>query len=166
MNLTKLSLITLTTLITSCGKDVTLYVANPYDDQAIKAEQVITGARISALEARINVIESRFDEVIIDFNSELNNLNSTAATLSEVVTENLNIVNMALDNLQQQQVSVIKICASNEYLIKASSGVYAVHMVSNNFGTFLGKLPNEVTYQTTDSIKARFKLVNSEIICL
>jgi hypothetical protein len=100
--------------------------------------------------------------VLIDFNSRINNLNEQHNSVSA----NLVLVNNALTSLQQQQISVIKICDSGEHLVRTGTGIYAVYMVSNYFGTYLGKLAEDVVYQTTDSKMARFKLSHNSIICL
>lgn len=154
-------------LTVSCGKkNYTTVVENPYDDSQVKSKQVIQEARISALEARINALESRFNEVLIDYNSLVNNVDAQFSTLEETLTNNTLVVNTMLSDLAAKQTIPVKICASSEYLLKTSTGVYAVYMVSNNYGTYLGKLVEQTNYLTTDTVRATFKIVNNNIVCL
>lgn len=159
-----LLLVTVLTL-TACGKRITS-IENKYNDSSIKAYQVIQDARIAALEAKFDVLNSNFDAAIIDFDNDLNNLQSSYTSSNEASIANYNLLSAAMVQLSSSNLEVIKICSSGEHLLKNSSGVYAVYMVSNNYGTFLGKLANDVNYQTTDSVHASFKLVDNNIVCL
>jgi hypothetical protein len=87
-----------------------------------------------------------------------NNYNNTLTMLNSLQTQ--------INNAASNQVSVLNICNSDEYLIKVGTNYYAVYMVSNNYGTHLGKLSLNVTYQTTDSYHKLFKLTSSGITCL
>lgn len=158
-----MKLLLLTALIlTSCGKRV-ITNESDYNDSSIKAYQIMQDARISALEAKLDVLNSDFDSAIIDFGNELNNVQASS---ENIANNNYTLLNNAMLQLASTSLTVIKICASAEHLLKNSSGVYAVFMVSNNYGTYLGKLANDINYQTTDSVHANFKLVNDEIVCL
>jgi hypothetical protein len=91
--------------------------------------------------------------------------------MSENLVEGeLTAINNTLTDIQNEvsigAVSIVKICASNEHLIKINSGFFAVYMVSNNYGTYLGKLDVNTTYQTTDSVHAQFKILNDAVVCL
>ena len=126
-------------LLVSCGRK-TVLVENNYDDSRLQAYELIQDARLDALE------------------------------MSEIlVAGKLSRINQTLTNIQREvstgAVSVLPICNSNEHLIKTNTGFFAVYMVSNNFGTFLGKLDNDVLYQTTDSIRARFIINGDNINC-
>lgn len=133
-----LALLALSTLI-SCGRPSmdAIYIQNPYDDSKLQAYELIQDARIQALEDRL---------------ADIDTINTTLTDIQSQVTLN--------------KVNVIKICASNEHLIKMQNSYYAVYMVSNNYGTYLGKLSEGVNYQTTDSVRASFKIVNGALNCL
>lgn len=156
------------TLITSsCGKSKsTTVVESPYNDSSVKAHQVIQDARIAALEARLNAYQTQFDTVVIDYDSRLNNLDAEFTTLDAILNYNIALVTSMLADLNSKQIVPVKICASNEYLLKTATGMYAVYMVSNNFGTFLGKLAENLNYRSTDQVQANFKIVNNNIVCL
>lgn len=157
-----MKLLLLTALVlTSCGKNITK--ENAYNDSSIKAYQVMQDARISALQAKLDVLNSHFDSAIIDFGNELNNVQASS---ENIANNNYTLLNNAMLQLASTSLTVIKICASGEHLLKNSSGVYAVFAVSNNNDTYLGKLANDTTYRTTDEVQAKFKLVNGEIVCL
>lgn len=161
-----LTILSVTLLIASCGKKSTTIVENAYNDSSIKAYQVIQDARIAALEARLNAYQTQFDTVVIDYDSRLNNLDAEFTTLDATLNYNIALVTSMLADLNSKQIEPVKICASNEYLLKTATGMYAVYMVSNNYGTFLGKLSEQTNYQTTDVIHAQFKIVNNNIVCL
>lgn len=162
----KLLLLSTMLLFCSCGKNTTTSVESPYNDSSIRVELVLQDARIKALEARLNAYETNFDLVTIEFNNKLSNIDRDFDTMQETLDNNISIINQGLAQLQGKVISLVKICSSNEYLIKTSDGMFAVYMVSNNYGTFLGKLANDVNYQTTDTVKANFKLVNNQLVCL
>jgi hypothetical protein len=126
-------------LLVSCGRPSmdAIYIQNPYDDSKLQAYELIQDARIKALEDRLE---------------DLDTINDTLTDIQQQVTAN--------------KVNVVKICASNEYMIKMNNEFYAVYMVSNNFGTYLGKLDNGVQYQTTDSVRSRFSVNNGVLTCL
>lgn len=125
-------------LLTSCGRSPDAYIfETKYDDSKLLAYELIQDARIKALEDRL---------------PELAVINSTLTNIQQQVTLN--------------KVEVLKICASNEHLIKINNVFYAVYMVSNNYGTYLGKLDNNVQYRTTDSVASNFKIMNNSITCL
>jgi len=156
-------------LTVSCGRKREYYTTvqeNNYDDSQVKGEQILQSARIAALEARIAAFETNFDTVVIDYNDKINNLETDAQDLRETLDYNVAVVTAMLADLNTKQLTPVKICASAEYLIQTSSGFYAVYMVSNNFGTYLGKLAEETQYQSTDIVKANFKIVNNQVVCL
>lgn len=126
-------------LLVSCGKETTL-IENNYDDSRLQAYELIQDARLDALEMR---------EILVA--GELSRINQTLTYIQREVSTGA--------------VSVLPICNSNEHLIKTNTGFFAVYMVSNNFGTFLGKLDNGVLYQTTDSVRARFTVSGDTINC-
>lgn len=126
-------------LLVSCGRK-TVLIENNYDDSRLQAYELIQDARLDALEMR---------EILVA--GELSRINQT---LTDIQTE-----------VSTGTVSVLPICNSNEHLIKTNTGFFAVYMVSNNFGTFLGKLDNDVLYQTTDSVRARFTVSGDTINC-
>lgn len=164
MNITKSILATILLLTVSCGSNTTT-VENKYDDSQVQAILVIQDARIKALEARINAYDSNFDLVTIEFSEKLSNLENEFKSKDELLDTNIQVINSGLAMLQGKQVTPVKICSSKEYLIKQGNDYYVVYMVSNNYGTFLGKLAENINYATTDEVKARFKVVNNELVC-
>lgn len=163
----KTLLILATFLFVSCGKTtkVTELVENKYDDSQTKAILVIQDARIKALEARMDAYVTNFDLVTIEFSEKLSNLETDLTNRDEILDDNIQLINTALGQLQGKQIEALKICSSNEYLIKQGNSFYTVYMVSNNYGTFLGKLAENILYRTTDSVGASFKIINNTIIC-
>lgn len=155
-------------ILTSCGQDYSQVILqeNKYDDTQVKAMQVVQEARIAALEARLDAFNTNFDDVLIDFGERLNNQETLSGSLGEALDTNLTILNNALIMLQNQVISVVPICNSGENLIKSGNSLYAVYMISNNYGTFLGKLSENVNYRTTDAVQANFKIVNNVVVCL
>ena len=144
------------TLCISCGKkqSTTVLIENPYDDSKLAAYDVLSDARIDAMEVRLAQLEV------------LNQLNTDASELlKDQVEQTFTDLNNLLDDLQLEvhnnKVTVHKICTSSEHLLKLQGDFYAVYMVSNNFGTYLGKLDVGVQYQTTDSVHVRFKILNN-----
>lgn len=160
-NMKKLLLIsTILLLSVSCGtKESTLIlVEKPYDDSKLVAYDLLNDARIDAMEVRLAQLET------------LNQLNTEASELlKDQVEQNYLDLNNLLDELQLEvhnnKVTVHKICTSNEHLLKLQGDFYAVYMVSNNFGTYLGKLDSNVNYSTTDNVHASFKIVSGNIVC-
>lgn len=146
----------------SCGKNVTTkvteYVENPYDASKIEALDLIQDARLNAIEARLADLNALIDENTADIQALTNSIDTQ-----------FNAVNASLNSIQAQvstnKVTVMQICASGENLIKMNNEFYAVYMVSNNFGTYLGKLTNNVNYMSTDSVRATFHINNGNIIC-
>jgi len=125
-------------LLASCGHPPDTYIIETkYDDSKLLAYEVIQNARIKALEDRL---------------PELAVINSTLTSIQQQVALN--------------KVEMVKVCASNEHLIKMNNSFYAVFMVSNNYGTYLGKLDSNVQYRTTDSAAANFRITNNSITCL
>jgi hypothetical protein len=135
----------LATVLCSCGKvkqnDVYHYVENTYDDSRLLAYELIQNARLDALEMEANLVEGEL------------------AVINDTLTDIQNEVSVGA-------VSVVKICASAESLIKTNTGFFAVYMVSNNYGTYLGQLTENTTYQTTDATHVQFKILNGSIVCL
>lgn len=164
MKTTILSLILLLTV--SCGKNETVIATNAFDDSQLKAQLVIQDARLKALEARMNAYETNFDLITIEFSNRISNLDNDFSSMEETMNENIATINLGLSDLQRKVIAPIKICNSDEHLIKTVDSVYAVYMVSNNYGTFLGKLSENVEYKTTDTVGARFKIVNNTVKCL
>jgi uncharacterized protein YcfL len=160
----KTLLILASLLFVSCGNN-TQILENKYDDTQIQAILVIQDARIKALEARIDAYITDFDLVTIEFSEKLSNLETNLANRDEILENNIQLVNTALGDLQGKQIEALKICSSNEHLIKQGNNFYAVYMVSNNYGTFLGKLAENVVYRTTDNVGANFKIINNRIVC-
>lgn len=149
------------TLCISCGRkqSTTVLIENPYDDSKLAAYDVLSEARITAIDNRLTQLEA------------LNQLNNAASEILKTKVEQnfIDLTNL-LDDLQVEvhnnKVTVHKICASNENLLKLQGEFYAVYMVSNNFGTYLGKLDSDTNYQTSDATNTRFKIVNGLINCL
>lgn len=161
------ALLLITTLIflVSCGKHKHEYITvvqSGYDDSQTQALLVIQDARIKALEDRLNYLENEFGDVVIDFDERFNNLDQSNIDLNA----SLALLNNALTNLQTKQLSIVSICSSSEKLIKTNDGLYAVYMISNNYGTYLGKLVENVNYRTTDASQTNFKIVNGQVVCL
>ena len=162
-------------LTVSCGrKRITTVVQNPYDDSKLKTELVLQDARIKALEDRLDALESGFDQLEVDFTD----LHSTlTAEYTAELDNKTDTINAALDILQAKVASleteasnntkVVKVCNSSEYLLRIGSSYYAIYMVSNNYGTYLGKLSEGVSYRTTDSTNSNFRVeTNKTITCL
>lgn len=156
----KLLLISSLILCISCGKkqSTTVLVENPYNDTKLAAYNVLNDSRIDAMEVRLVQLET------------LNQLNTASSELlKDQVEQTFTDLNNLLDDLQLEvhnnEVSVHKICASKENLLKLQGEFYAVYMVSNNFGTYLGKLDAGINYVTTDLVHASFKIVNGNIVC-
>jgi len=155
----KLVILTAMLLAAGCswgpnGSDFHNHLEMPYNDDAFKenreavaAEQVLQDARLTALEVRIAQLEAGMTGT-----SEL--YNATMAVINDLQVQ-----------ITTGAVNVLPICSSGESLIKTSQGIYAVYMVSNNFGTYLGMLSENVAYQTTDTSHTHFMLVNNEVIC-
>ena len=149
-------------LLASCGKKVTTkvteYVENPYDASRIDAYNLIQDARLDAIEARLSDLDALTGQ-----NSD------DVQALTDSIESQFDTINNNLNNIQQQittnKVTVLPICASGENLIKMNNEFYAVYMVSNNYGTYLGKLANNTSYSTTDSVHAGFHLNNGVIVC-
>lgn len=151
---------TILLLSISCGKkhSTTVVIENKYDDSKLVAYSLLNDARISAIDTRLTQLET------------LNQLNTDASELLRTqVEQNYLELNNLLDELQLEvhtkEVTTHKICTSKEQLLKIQGEFYAVYMVSNNFGTYLGMLESNVNYQTTDSVHAGFKIINGSIVC-
>lgn len=152
-------------LIMSCGRKVQRIiehnetsVENKYDDSRLNAYELIQDARLNAIDVRLDALNA---SIVLNAND---NEVFHATIENDFVT-----TNAFLNNLQAEvtvnKVTVLTICASGENLIKMNNDFYAVYMVSNNFGTYLGKLADNVNYATTDNIHAGFHLNNGVIIC-
>ncbi len=150
--------------LVSCGKrintttKVTEYVENDYDSSRIDAYNLIQDARLNAIEARLVDL----DALTSQNTEELETLTASIETQFDTINTNLNDIQLQVST---NKVTVLPICASGENLIKMNNEFYAVYMVSNNYGTYLGKLANNVNYQTTDSIHAGFHLNSGSIVC-
>lgn len=155
-----MKLLVLCLLLISCKTNLeTKYIENDYDDSKLQAYELIQDARLDAIENR----ESMLEQLATQDQSEISRLQHS-------IDFNYALVNATLTQIQlqveQNKVQVLSICASSENLIKVNANYFAVYMVSNNFGTFLGKLDENVLYQTTDIFHARFKINNGVILCL
>ena len=177
-------------IVVSCGKNyhVTEYVQNPYDNSqnqleidALKAENLIIQQKQQLNNERITSVEVRLmalQDSINDLNNNLELSNEELQTLIDskyqstqnqiaFINNQFSQFNNVLNSLQAivnntvNPIFMIKVCSSNEHLIKVNGYYYSVYMVSNDFGTFLGKLEQNINYMTTDSSRVRFK-INSQ----
>lgn len=138
-----LSVLAMLTVLSSCGKR-TQYIENNYDDSNVQAKLKLHDALITNLDRLIQ--ENR--------------------------TESLNYVNTKIGVMQTlingNKISFVKPCGSSENLMLINNTYYAIYMVSNNYGTYLGTLSERTRYQTTDSTKKQFEIdlsVNGHFKC-
>lgn len=163
----KATILTSLLLLISCGRKVGRFteynsnsttIENKYDDSKLQAYNLIQDARIEALELRASHLEAVSSELADDIEK-----------VKRDIEEEFDLTNDYLNDLQLEvrtsKVEVIKICASSENLIKVGGAFYAVYMISNNYGTYLGKLENNTNYQTTDNSHKGFHLTNGSIVC-
>lgn len=148
-----------TLLLISCGKKTIVNVTeNKFDNSN-------NDNRLTQLEAKNLVIEAK----LLSYELKLAELEANGDSLADAIETKYNELFESLDSLEDEievnKVELVKVCASNEQLIKVNNKFYAVYMVSNNNGTYLGELASNVQYQTTDNVRARFSLQNNQIVC-
>lgn len=138
-----LSVLAMLAVLSSCGKR-TQYIENNYDDSNVQAKLELHDARITNLDRLIQ----------------------------ENKTESLSYVNTKIDLMtgliNGNKISFVKPCGSLENLMLINGTYYAIYMVSNNYGTYLGTLSERTRYQTTDSTKKQFEIdlsVNGHFKC-
>lgn len=133
-----------------------------YDDKVLQVKLMLHDARIVALENQVSQLNDA---------NELMKFNIEAAEVAIIAANTqLNATLSLIDDLSAEvaagEVKILKVCSSKEYLIKVPSGVYAVYMISNNLGTYLGQLEENVEYRTTDSVQSRFKISQGVVVCM
>lgn len=155
-------------LCVSCGKkdEHRTYIENPYDDSKLRANLLIQDSRLIALEEKTAELEQLLNTVKSGLemtNDDVESLKQSLEADYQDVIARLDVIENTVNNAER--IEIMSICGSGENLIKVGNKFYAVYMVSNNYGTYLGKLQENMNYQTTDIVKARFKIVNSTIFC-
>ena len=147
----KILLLTLTLITTlACGRKHTYHtIENNYDDSTIKSELVLQDARIRLLEDKLNdlITQDQLDARL------------------EVLT----VIQTKLSGLESVSVELVKICSSNELLLKVDSVYYGVVSTISSSGfsskVHLGKVPEKEWYQTTDGSSQLFQIEDGEISC-
>lgn len=161
-------LLVLSTLfLLSCGKKQYTQLIDNTGNNArltqVEANNLINQAKLDLHELRLGEISQTINDLkteqvelgkYINFiNNEYNNMNKILENIELKINDNEN-------NLQ-----VIRVCDTNEYILRINELFYSVHMVSNNYGTYLGMLSMNITYRTTDTKKRDFSLSKQGIIC-
>lgn len=154
-----MKLILLALLLASCGKPQTTNIHNSFDDSKIMALDIIYDARIKVIETRMNALET-----LVGTN-QAGNASFNAIIQANFITS-MNTLTELQTEVTKNKVEIVPICNTAEHLIKINGTYFAVYMVSNNLGTYLGKLEKGITYQTTDSNQDKFTLNDLTIECL
>lgn len=152
-------------LLVSCGKhkheeSITVkYVENTFDDSKLVAYNTIQDAKLATLETRTHNLE-----LLTSSNSQ--DYETLRVQIESNYTQMLHEISLVQTQIDSSnKVSVLQICSSNENLIKVNNDFYAVYMINDDYGTYLGKLTSNVNYQTTDIHHSRFTITNGNIVC-
>lgn len=158
-------ILALSVLFVSCGKDGSyMYYTDDLRHKAtedkisiIESKNLLYDAKIEAIELRLASLESDNEELSSQYDS-----------LLDLLEDLENQVDTLEDDLNRLIVPIpVKVCSSNEHLLKIGDDYFAVYMVSNNNGTFFGKLQVNIHYNTTDGNNVSFKVtINKTIQCL
>ena len=147
----KILLLTLTLITTlACGRKHTYHtIENNYDDSTIKSELVLQ-------DARIRLLEDKLDDLITQ-----DQLDARLEVLTAIQTR--------LGSLESVSVELVKICSSDELLLKVGEVYYGVVSTISSVGlsskVHLGKIPEFSLYQTTDGSSQLFQIEDGNIIC-
>lgn len=155
--------------------NATIYDLNNVKNSVTNLQVTLDGLNntITNVAGDLNDLELALDNQQEQIDNLESIINSSTVSLQNQINTNYNSTVLLLNSLQNQinnsqnnTISIIQICNTNENVLKLNNNYYAVYMVSNAFGTYLGKLSQNVQYRTTDSSKQDFHInSNNQIIC-